>query len=86
MLHYTWMGALFSLTTPVGIGIGMAVQSGYNENSRANLAITGVFDSMSAGEAQDLLIQKVICSDSRTRMTPSFVWGLGVYLDHVFNM
>jgi solute carrier family 39 (zinc transporter), member 1/2/3 len=41
------MSIFFSLTTPVGIAIGIA--SSYNENSRTALIIEGLFDSASAG-------------------------------------
>jgi zinc transporter 1/2/3 len=40
----------FSLTTPVGIGIGIAIHSKtYNPKSVASLLVTGILDSVSGG-------------------------------------
>ncbi|CAK8534670.1 unnamed protein product [Lathyrus sativus] len=43
------MATFFSLTTPIGIAIGMAVSSGYKENSPTSLIVVGVLNSASAG-------------------------------------
>ena len=43
------MGFFFSVTTPLGIGIGMGIATTYNENSPRALIVQGVFDSISAG-------------------------------------
>ncbi|KAJ4823452.1 synaptonemal complex protein zip1 [Turnera subulata] len=43
------MATFFSLTTPVGIAIGIAVQSVYQENSTTALIVEGIFNSASAG-------------------------------------
>lgn len=43
------MVLFFSLTTPVGIALGMGVSSFYKENSRTALIVEGVFNSASAG-------------------------------------
>ncbi|RDX74421.1 Zinc transporter 1 [Mucuna pruriens] len=43
------MATFFSLTTPIGIGIGMGVSSVYKENSPTALTVEGVFNSASAG-------------------------------------
>ena len=43
------MGAIFALSTPLGIAIGLGVQSTYNEHSPTALAVEGIFDSISAG-------------------------------------
>ncbi|TKY49443.1 Zinc transporter 1 [Spatholobus suberectus] len=43
------MATFFSLTTPVGIAIGMGVSSVYKENSPTALTVEGVFNSASAG-------------------------------------
>ncbi len=43
------MAFLFAITTPVGVAIGIGIQSTYNENSLANLIVSGVFDSVSTG-------------------------------------
>ncbi|KAK9823294.1 hypothetical protein WJX72_001686 [[Myrmecia] bisecta] len=46
---YALMAAVFALTTPVGVAIGIGVHSSYNENSPAALAVSGVFDAISTG-------------------------------------
>lgn len=43
------MGALFSLTTPIGIVIGIIVTNSYDENSSTALIVEGVLNSASAG-------------------------------------
>ncbi|KAM3683454.1 hypothetical protein ACJW31_12G148700 [Castanea mollissima] len=43
------MSIFFSLTTPVGIVIGLAISSGYSESSPTALIVQGAFDSASAG-------------------------------------
>lgn len=43
------MGAFFSLTTPMGIVIGILVTNTYKENSSTALIVEGVLNSASAG-------------------------------------
>lgn len=43
------MGAIYAVTTPLGIAIGIALHSTWNENSPQGLLIQGIFDSCSAG-------------------------------------
>ncbi|KAJ9539121.1 hypothetical protein OSB04_031854 [Centaurea solstitialis] len=43
------MGIMFSLTTPIGIVIGIIVTNTYNENSPTALIVEGVLNSASAG-------------------------------------
>ncbi|KAE8724801.1 Zinc transporter 5 [Hibiscus syriacus] len=43
------MLVLFSLTTPMGIAMGMGVSKVYNENSPKALVVEGVLNSLSAG-------------------------------------
>lgn len=43
------MSLFFSLTTPVGIIIGLAISNVYSESSPTALIVQGVFDSASAG-------------------------------------
>ncbi|OMO77891.1 Zinc/iron permease [Corchorus olitorius] len=43
------MGTFFSLTTPLGIAVGIGVSSFYNDNSPTALIVEGVFNSASAG-------------------------------------
>jgi zinc transporter 1/2/3 len=39
----------YSLTTPVGIAIGILLSNGYNPNSTSALLVQGIFDAVSAG-------------------------------------
>ncbi|MBA0606850.1 hypothetical protein Godav_019252 [Gossypium davidsonii] len=43
------MGTFFSLTTPLGIAIGIGISSFYRDNSPTGLIVDGVFNSASAG-------------------------------------
>lgn len=43
------MMVFFSLTTPIGIGVGIGISSVYNEDSPKALIIEGIFNSASAG-------------------------------------
>ncbi|KAJ1696370.1 hypothetical protein LUZ63_004882 [Rhynchospora breviuscula] len=43
------MSIFFSLTTPVGIAIGIGIASSYNENSQTALKVEGLLNSASAG-------------------------------------
>lgn len=39
----------YTLTTPIGVAIGVAISSAYNANSVSTLLIQGIFDAVSAG-------------------------------------
>eukprot|EP00898_Chlorokybus_atmophyticus_P001050 jgi/Chlat1/1946/Chrsp157S02258 len=39
----------YALTTPIGVAIGIAARTSYNENSRTALIVQGTFDAVSAG-------------------------------------
>ncbi|KAJ6741450.1 ZINC/IRON TRANSPORTER [Salix viminalis] len=43
------MGLFFSLTTPVGIAVGLGISNVYNESSPNALIVQGIFDAASAG-------------------------------------
>ncbi|GLJ39370.1 hypothetical protein SUGI_0803980 [Cryptomeria japonica] len=43
------MAFFFSITTPLGIAVGIAISSTYNENSSTALIVEGMFDAASAG-------------------------------------
>ncbi|MED6223194.1 hypothetical protein PIB30_071553 [Stylosanthes scabra] len=43
------MGLFFSLTTPIGIAIGIGISSVYDDNSPTALIVEGVFNAASAG-------------------------------------
>jgi len=44
-----FMALAFSLTTPMGIAIGIGISSTYNENSPTALIVEGLFDAISSG-------------------------------------
>lgn len=44
-----WLAIIYSFTTPIGIAIGIGVQSTLNTNSAPMLLTTGVLESISAG-------------------------------------
>lgn len=43
------MALFFSLTTPIGIGIGLGITNVYDENSTTALIVEGIFNAASAG-------------------------------------
>lgn len=43
------MAIFFSLTTPIGIGLGVAISSGYDGGSSAALSVEGIFDAAASG-------------------------------------
>ncbi|KAJ9705936.1 hypothetical protein PVL29_003851 [Vitis rotundifolia] len=43
------MALFFSLTTPVGIAIGIGISNVYDENSSTALIVEGIFNAVSAG-------------------------------------
>lgn len=45
----TIMSIFFSVTTPVGIAVGMAIASSYDESSQTALIVQGVLNAASAG-------------------------------------
>ena len=48
-LSYVVMGAIFALSTPLGVAIGLGVQAIYSEKSATALGVQGVFDAVAAG-------------------------------------
>ena len=43
------MGLFFSLTTPVGIAVGLGISNVYNESNPNALIVEGIFNAASAG-------------------------------------
>ncbi|KAK7832579.1 zinc transporter 1 [Quercus suber] len=43
------MSFFFSLTTPLGIVVGIGISSTYNDNSRTALIVEGTFNALAAG-------------------------------------
>ncbi|EOA38073.1 hypothetical protein CARUB_v10009542mg [Capsella rubella] len=48
-MSITIMALFFSVTTPVGIAVGMAISNSYNESSQTALIVQGVLNAASAG-------------------------------------
>ena len=48
-MAYGVMAFVFASTTPLGIVIGLAIQTTYNAESPTALAVAGIFDSISSG-------------------------------------
>ncbi|KAH7294672.1 hypothetical protein KP509_27G012600 [Ceratopteris richardii] len=70
----TLMGFFFSVTTPVGIAIGMGIAATYNENSPKALIVQGLFDSISTGILLYMALVDLIATDflsKRLRESPS---------------
>ncbi|KAK5825038.1 zinc transporter 4, chloroplastic-like [Gossypium arboreum] len=62
-LSATIMACFFAITTPAGIGIGIAIASFYNHYSPAALVIEGVLDSLSAGILVYMALVDLIAAD-----------------------
>ncbi|KAF3775644.1 Zinc-regulated transporter 2 [Nymphaea thermarum] len=62
----TALMALFSLTTPVGIAIGIGISSTYNENSPTALIVEGVFNSASSGILIYMALVDLLAADFMT--------------------
>lgn len=43
------MAIFFSLTTPIGIAVGIGISNVYREDSNTSLIVEGIFNSASAG-------------------------------------
>ncbi|KAI7846040.1 hypothetical protein COHA_000407 [Chlorella ohadii] len=42
-------GAIYSITTPLGIAVGIAVRESFNQNAQTTLLVEGIFDAISTG-------------------------------------
>ncbi|ERN15298.1 zinc transporter 4, chloroplastic isoform X1 [Amborella trichopoda] len=62
-LSTSLMASFFSITTPVGIGIGTAISSVYNTNSPRALVVEGIFDAISAGILVYMALVDLIAAD-----------------------
>ncbi|CAH2038317.1 unnamed protein product [Thlaspi arvense] len=59
----TVMACFFALTTPVGIGVGIAVASSFNSHSPGALVTEGILDSLSAGILVYMALVDLIAAD-----------------------
>ena len=57
------MAIFFSLTTPVGIAVGIGISNVYNENSPNALIVQGIFDSASAGILVYMALVDLLAAD-----------------------
>ena len=74
------MAFFFMITTPLGIGIGIAIASGYDENSSTALLVTGIFDSISAGILVYMSLVDLLAADFFSkRLQSSFKLQLYYY-------
>jgi zinc transporter 1/2/3 len=72
------MATFFSVTTPVGIAIGIGISSVYNENSPTALIVQGVFDAASAGILIYMALVDLLAADfMNPRLQTNFKIQLG---------
>ncbi|CAN1133458.1 Zinc transporter 1 [Linum perenne] len=76
-----FMAIFFSLTTPVGIGIGMAISRNYKDNSPHSLIIQGTFTSASAGILVYMALVDLLATDfmSSNMLLSDFRIQFGAY-------
>ena len=75
------MAIFFSLTTPVGIALGIAISSGYNQNSSTALAVEGVFNAASAGILIYMALVDLLAADFMSpKMQSNLRLQLGAHL------
>ena len=53
----------FSVTTPLGIALGILLSSGYQENSPAALVVVGVLNAVSAGLLNYMALVDLLAAD-----------------------
>ncbi|KAM7250281.1 hypothetical protein ACFE04_022164 [Oxalis oulophora] len=71
------MATFFSLTTPVGITIGIGISSVYDENSSTALIVEGVFNASSAGILIYMALVDLLAADF---MNPRMQSNVGIQL------
>ncbi|KAI5019021.1 hypothetical protein ZWY2020_043909 [Hordeum vulgare] len=57
------MGLLFSMTTPVGIGVGIAISSVYDESSPTALVVQGLLEAAAAGILVYMALVDILAED-----------------------
>ncbi|XP_054799223.1 zinc transporter 4, chloroplastic-like isoform X2 [Prosopis cineraria] len=76
----TIMACFFALTTPLGIGIGTAISSGYNPYSSGALITEGILDALSAGILVYMALVDLIAADFLSkRMSCNFRLQIASY-------
>lgn len=80
----TWCMALFfSLTTPVGIAIGIAITNVYDESSPAALVVQGLLNSVAAGILIYMALVDLLAQDfmnSKVQTNTKLFFGANVTL------
>ncbi|ONI11850.1 hypothetical protein PRUPE_4G129700 [Prunus persica] len=71
------MAAFFSLTTPVGIAIGIGISTVYNESSPTALIVEGTFNAAAAGILIYMALVDLLAADF---MNPRLQSNLGIQL------
>lgn len=72
-LTSTLMVIFFSITTPIGIAVGIGVASTYNENNATTLIVQGIFNAASAGILIYMSLVDLLAADYSThRIRSSF--------------
>ncbi|KAI4323259.1 hypothetical protein L6164_022879 [Bauhinia variegata] len=75
------MATFFSLTTPIGIAIGIGISSVYKQNSPTSLIVEGVFNSASAGILIYMALVDLLAADfMNPRMQNNLKLQLGANL------
>ncbi|KAM1032433.1 hypothetical protein ACFX2I_036014 [Malus domestica] len=77
------MVLFFSLTTPIGIGVGMGISNIYNDTSPTALIVEGVFNSASAGILIYMALVDLLAADfmnPRMQSNPRIQLGANVSL------
>uniref|UniRef100_A0ACD5TGA4 Uncharacterized protein n=1 Tax=Avena sativa TaxID=4498 RepID=A0ACD5TGA4_AVESA len=88
------MALLFSLTTPVGIGVGIAISSVYDETSPTALVVQGILEAAAAGILVYMALVDILAEDftkprvqSRARLqlglNVSLLLGAGLMTDYL---
>jgi zinc transporter 1/2/3 len=57
------MSLFFSLTTPLGVVIGIGISSGYDENSPRALIVQGLLDAAAAGILNYMALVDLLAED-----------------------
>ncbi|KAH6768724.1 zinc transporter 5 precursor [Perilla frutescens var. frutescens] len=75
------MMLFFSVTTPIGIGVGIGISSIYQENSSKALIIEGILNSASAGILVYMALVDLLAADfMNPRMQTNVRLQLGAHL------
>lgn len=75
------MMLFFSLTTPIGIGVGIGISSVYKENSPKALIVEGIFNSASAGILIYMALVDLLAADfMNPRMQSNVRLQLGAHV------